>query len=349
VGPVITDETISLDSVMSGFLLPEPATERPPYVPLAIEWPPELVATLSDNRKVTLDAEAYALFETEFSVTSFDSTAPLRFDVVTPSWRLPYEYAFDADRPPTIRPLGRDAVVKTLKGEVALSAFLTSHGLLVTFEDEIILVEQGFLLKPKREHRLYPVSAVEALDWTGIDITKESQGRDRSSSTVQFRAIEALAAEKDWEVVLDDDGTGELADIVLMRRLEDRLEVLFAHCKYSSESKPGARIGDLYEVCGQAMKMNRARSLPDLLTRRLLRREQDRQAAGWSGLVVGEVGTLAAIVRESRVRLLEVTVAVVQPGLSRARVSEDMRALLGGTERYLNETYAMRLRVLGSE
>lgn len=52
VGPSITDETISLDSVMSGFLLPEPATERPPYVPLAIEWPHELMGVFAMKRGV---------------------------------------------------------------------------------------------------------------------------------------------------------------------------------------------------------------------------------------------------------------------------------------------------------
>lgn len=52
VGPAITDASISLESVMSGFLLPESATVRPPYVPLAIEWPYQLVATLSDRRQL---------------------------------------------------------------------------------------------------------------------------------------------------------------------------------------------------------------------------------------------------------------------------------------------------------
>ena len=55
-------------------------------------------------------------------------------------------------------------------------------------------------------------------------------------------------------MVLDDDGTGELADIVLMRRLDQELEILLAHCKYSSQPTPGARIDDFYDVCGQAMK-----------------------------------------------------------------------------------------------
>jgi len=30
---------------------------------------------------------------------------------------------------------------------------------------------------------------------------------------VQYKAIEVLGSEEDWEVILDDDGTGELADI----------------------------------------------------------------------------------------------------------------------------------------
>ena len=46
--------------------------------------------------------------------------------------------------------------------------------------------------------------------------------------------------------------------------------LLLAHCKYSSKSEGGARIDDLYDVCGQAMKMNRAKSVPELLARRLL-------------------------------------------------------------------------------
>lgn len=51
VGPAVTDHAVTLESVMAGFLLPMPAKERPPYVPLAIEWPYQLLATLSDAKK----------------------------------------------------------------------------------------------------------------------------------------------------------------------------------------------------------------------------------------------------------------------------------------------------------
>ncbi|MCB1356683.1 MAG: DEAD/DEAH box helicase family protein [Maritimibacter sp.] len=348
VGPTITDYSISLDSVMSGFLLPEPATERPPYVPLSIEWPHDLVATLGESRRVVHRGEAFALIDTELRLTAAAANDPLAFDVVTPTWTLSYEFEFRDDEPPLIRAHGDDATIETPRGSGSLAAFLTQHGLLVVFQDEVVLVEQGFLLRPARERRLLPAESIEVVDWTGVDIRRESQGPDRDPATVQFRAIEALTAEEAWEIVLDDDGPGELADVVLLRRREEDLDILLVHCKYSSDASPGARIGDLYDVCGQAMKMNRAKSMPELLTRRLLRREQARQAKGATGLIAGTNDLLATIVREARYRKLQTSVAIVQPGMSRAAVSEDMRALLGATERFLHETHGTKLRVVGS-
>lgn len=96
------------------------------------------------------------------------------------------------------------------------------------------------------------------------------------------------------------------------------------------------------------MKMNRAKAMPELLTRRLLRREQARQERWSTGLVIRTAELLAAIVRESRFRNVKSTVAIVQPGVSKARASDDMRALLGGTERFLAGTYGAHLRVIGS-
>lgn len=348
VGPAITDESVSLESVMSGFLLPEPAKERPPHVPLAVEWPYQLVATLSESRQMSYDGKSFSLLDTELRLVDHTAGGPLAFELVTPAWSLTYEFEFREEEPPLIRPQGDDGQALTPTGGSSLAAFLTSHGLMVTFEDELVLVEQGLLLRPNRERRLYPTASIETIDWSGVNIQRESQGPDRDPATVQHRAIYTLSAEVDWEVVIDDDGTGELADIVLMRRVDDDLEMLLAHCKYSSKPQPGARIEDLYDVCGQAMKMNRAKSLPELLTRRLLRRETRRQAAGGTGLEVGDVELLTNIVREARYRKLRTTVAIIQPGMSRSTASEDMRALLGATDRFLTETFGMKLRVIGS-
>ncbi|ALL79632.1 hypothetical protein AD006_31080 (plasmid) [Pseudonocardia sp. EC080610-09] len=348
VGPVITDTSISLETVMSGFLLPKPATERPPLVPLSIEWPHHLVATMSENRKVLYSDAEFSLLDTELTLIAHTTDGPLQFALRTPEWSLQFAFEFDENEPPRIRPIGEDGVVTTPSGRGSLAAFLTAHGLLVTFENELVLVEQGYLLQPDRERRLFPTDSIEVFDWSGIEIKRESQGPDRDPSTVQHRAIDIFSTESDWELIVDDDGTGELADVVFLRRVDDELEVLLAHCKYSSEEKPGARIGDLYDVCGQAMKMNRAKSMPELLTKRLFRRENERVAAGRSGILTGDIETLAVVVREARFRRLRVTVAIIQPGMSKMKASEDMRALLGAADRFLSEKYDMTLRVVAS-
>jgi hypothetical protein len=317
-------------------------------VPLSIEWPHELVSTLSESREVTHAGQTFTLLDTELQLLGHTPTGDIDFEVVSPSWRLPYRFVFNEDKAPTFAALGDDARIRTAKSDARLADYLSAHGLLVTFEDEIVMTPDGYLLKPKRDRHLFPKDSIEVFDWSGVNIRKESQGVERDSTTVQFRTIEKLMAETDWEVVIDDDGSGELADIVLMRRAEKDLEVLFVHCKYSKKATPGARIDDLYDVCGQAMKMNRAKSLPELIARRLLRRETARQKEGRTGIVHGSSESLALLVREARFRKLRATIAIVQPGMSKAGVSEDMRALLGGTDRFLADTHGVKFRVVGS-
>ena len=76
------------------------------------------------------------------------------------------------------------------------------------------------------------------------------------------------------------------------------------------------------------MKMNRSKSIPEQLASDYFD-EHDRQAKGTTGLVVGTVDMLASVVREARYRKLQTTVVIVQPGMSKSAVSEDMRALPG--------------------
>jgi superfamily II DNA or RNA helicase len=348
IGPTITDESIDLKEVMDGFLLPVPAEERPPYVPLAIEWPHEIMGTMSESRTVSIDGESFPLIDTSLELASYEAEGDIVFNVVTPTSQVAYKIVFRKGEPPAFTAIEEDARIQTTKGDQSLGAFLTDHGLFVTFDHEVVLTEGGFLLEPKRDKFLFPSEAIEAFDWKDVNIRRESQGPERDPKTVQFRTIETLASQSDWEVIIDDDGSGELADIVLMRRIDHDLEILFVHCKFSSEDKPGARIGDLYDVCGQAMKMNRAKSVPDLVVKRLLRRETIRQANGRSGLIYGTAETLAVITREAKYRKIQATIAVVQPGMSKGKVSDDMRALLGGTERFLADTYGMKFRVIAS-
>lgn len=76
----------------------------------------------------------------------------------------------------------------------------------------------------------------------GTNLRKESQGKERDPASIQARAIDHVVALEDWDIVLDDDGTGEVADIVAIRMDGSDLRVLLVHCKYSSQDFSGSRV-----------------------------------------------------------------------------------------------------------
>jgi hypothetical protein len=62
--------------------------------------------------------------------------------------------------------------------------------------------------------------------------------------------------------IFDDDGPGEIVDVVAIRLTENLVSVTLFHCKFSSGDMPGARVKDLYAVRGQAQKSARWRDRP---------------------------------------------------------------------------------------
>jgi hypothetical protein len=347
VGAAVTDESVSIESVMEGFIIPMAATERPSLVPLGIEWPYDVVGNTSESRMVGLNGEEHPLLDLDLAIVNPGLEGPIKFEVRSDSWTAEYEMNF-GQTGPVITATRSDCVISVPSGSKSMSEFMTQKGMSVFFEQEAVLRTDGYLIQPDRSRPRYDPSLLESVDWSGINIRKESQGPDRDTDSVQFRAIENLSAEAEWEVVIDDDGKGEVADIVMLRRDNGALEVLLAHCKYSASDTPGARLGDLYEVCGQAVKSHKARSEVELVLRKLLRRERRRQTEGKTGFIVGGSDQLLSILHEARMLDVHVTVVIAQPGLSKDRLNVPISELLGCTELFLSETYNSRLRVLCS-
>ncbi len=347
IGTVITDDLISVESVMAGFIIPVAATERPDLVALGIEWPYNLIGNTSETRQVEVDGIAHPLLDLDIALTNWDSIGPIPFEVRSDDWSVGYEMTFGTNGPET-HAVGRDATIQLAKGAVPLGEFLTDAGLTVFFEKEAVLSPDGYLIQPNRERARFASDLLEPIDWSGVDIAKESQGPTRDQDSVQFRVVETLDAETDWELIIDDDGRGELADVVCVRRDTRTLHILLAHCKYSQGRRPGARLADLYEVCGQAVKSHKARSEAELMLRKLLRRERGRAAKGRSGFIKGDAAALVSIINEARLLDVEVAVVIAQPGLSKAAFTNPLAELLGCTELYLNQTYNSSLRVLCS-
>lgn len=348
IGQKLTDDTLNIDAIMLNFIRPEVVEVRPALIPLSLEWPWEVLASTSDEVLVEYAGQSWPLIDTDLRVTSFSDDGPIPFAIESPYWSVDYQLTLGAGAM-GYKPTTSEADVVTRHARIALSEFLKRQGLTVHFEKDAVVVPPGLLLKPERDLPVFDRERIEALDWTGIDIRKESQGAGRESDSVQARVIRYVLEAEDWDLVIDDDGKGETADVVALKAADDRLIVRLYHCKYSGAATPGARLGDLYEVCGQALKSVQWRRKPERLFDQLIRREKRRrQRDERTGFEKGDGRRLYKLDDMSRRLRPDFGIVIAQPGLSKGAATTQQLELLAATEVYLRETFNVSLDVLAS-
>lgn len=352
VGKKLTDETITTEAALRHVIVPKQVTARPTGVPLAVQWPDELLERSEELVEFRIGNETAPLLDVGLEVVDPDPTGPIRFRVFTESESAEYEVTF-VNGHVEYRPRGSTGVdVIIARRSRSLSDFFREDPPAIHFSTGAFMINDALFEPSTADQPPYERHRIEVVDWSGVDLKKESQGLDRASDSIQHRVIEWLAApnvQPPYDIVFDDDAAGEAADVVALRLDGDRLVVHLVHCKFSKERMPGARVKDLYELCGQAQRSVAWRGDLERLLEHLARREAKRRRAGQPSRF--ERGSAAMLRRlHTRVHELvpEVTVFVVQPGLSRAQASNSQLELLAVTEFYLRERAAVPLRVLAS-
>lgn len=360
IGDKLLDETIDPDEVLKGTLEPKAIGERPRRMPIAVDWPDEFLESLDGVWHVVIGERAYPTSSLSLELVAPSLDGELRFAICSEDQRAEFLLEiFETDGQLNYRiVLASAEAVLIRRGERSeakgASEFFYDEPPIIWFSDGSSLEGNDFV-ELKAIPALFERERIAAWTWD-VNIQKESQGDEKDSDSIQARVIRDLLG-RDYEIVIDDDGSGEVADVVCIRRVGDpakptTIEVDFYHCKYSGSPNPGGRIGDLYEVCGQAQKsiswMASGPKRTDLFTR-LMRRTSTRLHAGRGDKFERGNGDLLQVIREmSHVCNVALAVHIVQPGLSRQGASRDQLQLLAVTESYLNETYRLKFGVIGS-
>jgi len=289
VGTKLLNNSIDPDEILKGTLDSKTITERPAKMPIAVDWPEEMYKTLEAAWAVTIDGEEYPLNELSIELVSPSPTNTLKLAIVSETQRAELELElFEEQDEEEIIPnyrfnvLGGKTVQVVREG---IATFFYENPPVFWFADGSSL-EGNQYVELKTTYPPYDRARIEAWDWTGIDLRKESQGVAKDTVSIQARVIRELRT-RNYMMIMDDDGKGETADVVTIRLTGDQhapssIDLEFYHCKYSQEATPGQRVKDLYEVCGQAQKsiswVASADKKTDIFTH-LLRREADRQNA----------------------------------------------------------------------
>lgn len=352
IGQKVLDASIDPEAVLEGTLRTDRVSVRPAKFPLAIDWPEEIYEYTEASWSILMDDREFPLSAVSIELVAPGEDGPLAFRLVSDDLEIGVVLElFETAAGPNCRfvvEAGRTARIRRGESEPQeLGDFFSSLPPVIRFADGSSL-EGNELVVLKTDAVPYDRSKLVAWDWAGTDIMRESQGRTRDAATVQARVIREVCG-LGYEVVMDDDDPGELADVVAIRRARvdghPCIEVALYHCKFSEKSYAGARVGDLYEVCGQAQKCVSWMVSPERQTGmfvHLLYRNADREEKwGGSRFEVGTPELLEEIREMSRTNPVSVQVFVVQPGVSKAKASRHQLELLSVTENHLMETYQL--------
>ena len=219
VGAKLTDDSLGYADLLKNFIRPQAVTKRPKIVPLAVEWPFDLLQTLSEDTKIQTAGQSVALLNSDLVLSSHEPTGDIRFRVEVDHGSSD-EYALKfTTTGMTFRALGDEANVVTRQHTMLLSEFLNKHGVLIQFEKDTVVEPPGILLKPDRNLPVFDPENLCVLDWIGTKLKKEVP--IQAPDSVQARMLRQLQGERNWDILIHDDSAGEIADLVGITVRED--------------------------------------------------------------------------------------------------------------------------------
>ncbi|WP_454711724.1 DEAD/DEAH box helicase [Cupriavidus nantongensis] len=340
-GQKLSDERVTTERILRN-LVKAVAQEALPVgkTPLAIDWPEDVLFERED-RVSLVDGETVEPFHgCEICLENFNCDDGIRFRVCSERLSAVYRFTIERGSARFVQVSGSPLSIRRSRKEQLLVDWFLESPPHVYMADGDMLVGTALFIVPARDEVLvFDLERVTTGGWDGVNIRSESQGLEKRPDSIQRRVIDHLLAET-WDIVFDDDGAGEVADVVAMRLEGNLLRIHLYHCKYASQAQPAARIEDLYEICGQAQKSVRwAEQLGDLL-KRLQRREVARlKASKPSRFERGGLPLLVNWINKWQQLRPHYTMTLVQPGYSKQAAEPAHLEVLAATQSYLMDTY----------
>lgn len=348
----ILDSTIDTKAVLNGALVPEVVNNRPAVAPYRIDFPLEIEAELRGSILLKTSLHDARPFLVDIGLSAFDETSPLSFYVGNEDFREEFTLDVNANDYTISHKSGSSIkIVLSRSREMSLTEFFRANPPTIWFVDGSSL-EGNLLVKLKNSPpAAFLSSNIEPWDWSGTDIRKESQGLRKENDSIQYRLISELKSSNRYSLIFDDDGSGEVADVIAIQEDDANARLLFEfyHCKFSGAAQAGSRVDDLYAVCGQAEKCIKWTSDAKSLIDRLMKRESDRTGKGKpSRFEVGDNKVLFTLKNKLKLYSVEYKVFIVQPGVDSTAITSPMHQVLCSASAYLMDTYGIPLHLICS-
>ncbi|MBC2067886.1 DEAD/DEAH box helicase family protein [Listeria booriae] len=349
----VLDDSIDTSAVLENSLVLEDIKEFPEGVPYKISLPEVLEVSNSHAKQLYLAKEdkLFPFFQTDVRNPKLIN-GKIRFDFWINARKFAFEQIIDGNKYYFKQIKGEELKVKSGTQTVSMSEYLYKHSPEISFiqaDGTTVVVQENLktVIKPKNKLEL-STSVIHSIDWDvlGVNIKSESQGKGRKPDSIQYATIHNIV-DQSSDVIFDDDGSGEIADIVSIKIDEELRRVSFHlyHCKYSGGALAGARVNDLYEVCGQAQKSIMWNdNILELVQRMILRENMRLENDSETRFEKGDLQTLHMLKKMVKSGFeTDFKISIVQPGVSKSKLTSSMNQIILSTDVYLKDTYNIPL------
>ena len=357
IGRKLKDNTIDTARIIENVLIPEEIHNLPDLTILGIEWPYEILRYPEDRVtiKQSFREEEILLFELEVIGQNI-SENKIYFNLLHDNGSIWGQYYLELHPIERFKVFGINEESESVSitigpNEIRVCDFFNDYPPLIRYVD-LSELDGNLLIKSHNPLDLQiPNDSFKIWDWSGVDITKESiwKNGEKREDSIQWHVAQKFI-NNGYLIVFDDDGANEAADLVCIRDDSDYIDLVLIHCKYSGKTEPGERIKDVVEVTSQAIRSAKWPGEFKKLCNHLLNRDYKRsKKAGQQFLLAGNGSDITKMARAYRFKEVKTKVLVVQPGISKKRITPDQRAVLAAGSVYLKETLGINMEIICSE
>ncbi|MBT2733137.1 DEAD/DEAH box helicase family protein [Carnobacterium sp. ISL-102] len=358
-GKQVLDVTIDTKNILENSLVSEAITSFPKGKPYKITLPEQIEVSNSISKQLYIKKEDLNIPLFQASLSNPEIVAN---NLVFEYWVNDRKFMFEqfiTDTNYGFQQIeGDELFVKKNNQLISMTDYFKEYSPEISFIQEkgiVAVVQENLktIIKPKKDMTLNP-EYINIINWDrlGVNIKKESQGREKRSDSIQYATIHNII-DSNSDIIFDDDGSGEIADIVsvIINQEQRNIDFHLYHCKYSHGDNPRARVSDLYEVCGQAEKsiMWNDNTL-ELVIRMIEREKQQNKKYNTTRFDKGDLKTLHMLKKMIQAGFqTKFMISVVQPGVSIKSITPAMKQILFASDSFLTDTYGIKLCCYFSE
>lgn len=345
----VTSDDDDVKNIIKGFLKPIRLTTPHTSHAISAEWGEQAQQNQSERQSIFFGKVEKLLYEVDVGIASIEAGGAINISFgaedaqtiyqLKISESLPGGYAYERKSGPAV-------MFKRVTREAEpLEVYLQRDPVVIRYADGTHSYN-CYHIPTNLEAGAYPKDQLEAWDFKGVPLNKESTGKAGDTATIQYRAFEHVRDE--YDLVFNDDGKAEAGDLVCLKDIDQStIKLTLVHCKGAIGGRISALIDNFYFLCGQAQKcITKKHKGIERLVRDLRRREAQWTAAGSTRFLKGGQRELSYFKEKARKSRVEFEVVLVQPGAHADSVTVPILQLLATTELFLKKTTDAKFRVV---